>query len=279
MAKVLKSGKVIVGTLMGLLILASAVLYGIGQKEITQSYPDVAVEQLAIPTGADAIARGRHIATIWSCTKCHGDDLGGRVLTRDPLIGQVPFMAAIAAGNLTAGNGGIGSSYADTDWVRAIRHGVMPDGRVEAYMYGYYWTMNDQDLGDLIAYIKQASPVDSQLPESSYGPVFPVFAALGVFKPEAEVIDHAAVRPSDAAPGVTAEYGQYLSVLCTSCHPTIVSELRGWNRADFVQTFHTGILPGGKSFGTTMSSRTFTELDDTELNALWLYFSDGNSSK
>ena len=270
---------IVLGGLIVLLLLSAVVLYLIGTREITQTYPNIEVGKINIPSGPDAVAHGKHIATTWSCTKCHGEDLSGRVLTRDPLIGQIPFMAAISASNLTAGKGGIGASYTDTDWVRAIRHGVMPDGQTEVYMYGYYSTMDDQDLGDLIAYLKDIAPVDSQSPRSSYGPLFPVLAATGVFKPEAEVIDHRASRPADPTTGISREYGKYLSVLCTACHPNVASELRNWSHDDFTATFHTGVLPNGKSFGSTMSSKTFTELNDTELNALWLYFEGPDPSK
>jgi len=37
-------------------------------------------------------------------------------------------------------------------------------------------------------------------------------------------------------------------------------------------SIHTGVLPNGRRFGPTMSSKTFSELNDMELAALWLYF-------
>lgn len=38
----------------------------------------------------------------------------------------MPF-ARVAATNLTRGRGGVGAAYTDLDWVRSIRHGVLPD--------------------------------------------------------------------------------------------------------------------------------------------------------
>ncbi|HEY6985524.1 MAG TPA: hypothetical protein VH375_05545, partial [Rhodanobacteraceae bacterium] len=35
---------------------------------------------LAIPTDADAVARGEHIAITRGCTDCHAADFGGRVV-------------------------------------------------------------------------------------------------------------------------------------------------------------------------------------------------------
>lgn len=125
----------------------------------------------------EAIARGRHVSVIWACTKCHGKYLSGRLLTNDPIEGTIPTYGSIPAPNLTSGNGGIGRSYTETDWVRAIRHGVMPEGRGEFLMIDYS-TMSDQDLGDLIAYLKQIPPVDANYPEMDYGPIVPVVSNL-----------------------------------------------------------------------------------------------------
>ena len=280
MKRFIRCSGILVGGFFALVVLAGLSLYVIGTRELARTFQNIPIEHVSIPSRQDAIVRGRHIAIIWSCTKCHGDDLSGRVLTRDPLIGQVPLLASISASNLTAGRGGVGSSYTNVDWVRAIRHGIMPDGeRAEVYMYGYFSTMSDQDLGDLIAYLKQLPPIDSELPRTSYGPIFPIFPAMGLFKPEAESIVQGAPRPPDPSPGANREYGKYLSVLCAACHPILNNELRGWNRDDFLHTFQTGRLPNGSSFGTTMSSETFTELNDVELSALWLYFEGTTSSK
>jgi len=194
------------------------------------------------------------------------------MITNDPLSGMVPLLGTISAPNLTSGKGGIATSYTDTDWVRAIRHGVMPEGSGEVFMFDYS-TMSDQDLGDLIAYLKQIPPVESNYPEMRYGPIVPVVSNIGLLMPAAERIDHGAARPADPAPGATAEYGGYLSVICTGCHGNSIGNMvKAWKREDFIRTFDTGVLPDGRQFGSTMSSDTFRELNDIELDALWLYF-------
>jgi hypothetical protein len=48
--------------------------------------------------------------------------------------------------------------------------------------------------------------------------------------------------------------------------------VKKWKQEEFIHTFQTGVLSDGKQFGPTMSSSTFREMTDTELNALWLYF-------
>jgi mono/diheme cytochrome c family protein len=263
---------IVLGGLFVLPVLAGLVLYPIGMKKLNQTYPNIAVETVNIPRDADAVARGKHVAMIWACTRCHGEDLSGTMITNDPLSGMVPLLGTISAPNLTSGKGGVASTYTDTDWVRAIRHGVMRDGGVEALMFDYS-TMSDQDLGDLIAYLKQISPVDTNYPEMSDGPVLPIVAAAGLFPPAADKIDHDGPRPVDPTPGARVEYGEYLSAVCTACHGNLIgSVVKNWKQDEFIHTFQTGVLPDGKPFGPTMSSNIFREMTNTELNALWLYF-------
>jgi cytochrome c553 len=241
-------------------------------KKLSRTYPNIRVETINIPTDLDAVARGRHIATIWACTRCHGEDLSGAMITNDPLAGIVPLLGTIPASNLTSGKGGIATSYSDVDWIRAIRHGIKPDGHVEALMYDYS-RMSDRDLGDLIAYLKQMPPVDTDYPKMDYGPMVPLFSEVGLLTPAAEKIDHGAPRPVDPAPGASVEYGGYLSAICTACHGNNIGyAITNWAQEEFIHTFQTGVLPAGKQFGPTMSSNTFREMTDMELTALWLYF-------
>jgi cytochrome c553 len=272
MKRFIKWTSIVLGGLFVLPALTGLVLYPIGTNKLSQTYPNLVVETVNIPTDSDAVARGRHIATIWACTRCHGEDLSGAMITNDPLSGIVPIMGTIPAPNLTSGKGGIATSYTDTDWVRVIRHGVMPEGRGEVLMFDYS-TMNDQDLGDLIAYLKQIPPVDTNYPEMRYGPLVPIVSEVGLLPPAAKQIDHGAPRPADPMPGATVEYGGYLSTICTACHGNgIGNVVKKWKQEEFIRTFNTGVLSNGRKFGPTMSSKTFRELTDMELDALWLYF-------
>lgn len=272
MKRFIKWTGIVLGGLFVLPPLTGLVLYPIGANKLNQTYPNIVVETVNIPTDSDAVARGRHIATIWACTRCHGEDLSGAMITNDPLSGIVPIMGTISAPNLTSGKGGIATSYTDTDWVRAIRHGVMPEGRGEVLMFDYS-TMSDQDLGDLIAYLKQIPPVDTNYPEMRYGPLVPIVSEVGLFTPAVEQIDHGAPRPADPTSGATVEYGGYLSAICTGCHGNgIGNVVKKWKQEEFIRTFNTGVLSNGRKFGPTMSSETFRELTDMELDALWLYF-------
>jgi len=274
MKKILKRTGIFLGGLIALILLASLVLYPIGMKKLKRVYRNIPVEMVSIPTDSNAVTRGKHVAIIWACTNCHGDNLGGTIMKHDPLGGNFSTLAAIPASNLTSGKGGISQSYSNTDWVRAIRHGVKPNGQVEVFMYNYS-SMSDRDLGDLIAYLKQIPPVDSDYPRKKYGPLIPIAPAIGMFTPVAELIDHSAPRLADPVPGVTIEYGKYISTLCVQCHGNgIDKKVKKWKQEDFIRTLHTGVLPDGKQFGPTMSSKTFREMNDMELSALWLYLRD-----
>lgn len=264
MKKFLKGCTVVFGAGIGLILLAGLVLYAIGMQTLTKSYPNIPVDAINIPADAAAIARGEHIAVTWSCTYCHGDDLSGK------LVEDNSFMGTIPAANLTPGEGGIGESYTDTDWIRAIRHGIKLDGRGEIMM-GSYYTMNDQDLGDLIAYLKQIPPVDSSLPTMRIGTILPLAPAIGYLVPAAEQIDHNAPRPADLVPGATVEYGSYLSAICMGCHSSnLSSKFEGWSQEEFIHMMQTGVLPNGEQLGTGMP--LYSEMNETELTALWLYF-------
>ncbi len=182
MKKILKWVAIVLGGLTVLMLLVGVALYPSGVEKLTRSYPNIAVSKVEIPANPGAIVKGKQIAISTKCTECHGEDLSGRLLTNDPVLGTIP------ASNLTSGNGGIARSYTDSDWIRAIRYGVKPDGKVINFMFDYS-KMNDHDLGDLIAYLKQISPVDEVYPDMHFGLVTPIVPALGFFPPAAERFD------------------------------------------------------------------------------------------
>jgi len=274
--KIFKWIIIVFAGLIGLSALSALVLYSMGMKKLTQSFPHTQVETIDMPVDGDALARGRHIAIIWACTRCHGDDLSGTLITKDPLSGVVPLIGTIVAPNLTSGKGGIAPSYSDMDWVRAIRFGIMPEGRSEVLMFDYS-TLSDQDLGNLIAYIKQVQPVDTNNVETRYGLIVPIVSNFGLLTPSAVRTDHSLSRSINVEPSASVEYGEYLAPICTACHGGVVSNmLKNWKKDEFVSTLKNGVMQDGKRFGSTMSSDTFRGMTDMELNALWLYFTRRN---
>ena len=230
--KVLRWVGIGLGGLLGVVVIAAVVLYVLGGSRLNKTH-DIQVEAVAVPTDEEAIARGRHFAeAVTVCQGCHGDNLEG-----DLLFG-VTGIASVYASNLTSGQGGIGVTYSDTDYVRAIRHGVNPEGRGLMIMHSdIFHNISEEDLGAIIAYIKSVPPVDNEIPGSSVAPLGRILVALGLFDDEAlplipaEVIDHDAPFTRMPAQGATPEYGQYLMsiTLCNMCHG---SDLKGGRSSD-----------------------------------------------
>ncbi|HXD09529.1 MAG TPA: hypothetical protein VN653_05665 [Anaerolineales bacterium] len=122
--KIFKWIGIVLGSLIGLLVLAFVVLYSIGSVKWNKFHGkyDVPVETITVPTDQASIARGEHVAVTHMCGDCHTDTLSGR-------SDSAPGLITLTIPNLTAGAGGVGATNSDEDWVRAIRHGVGYDGR------------------------------------------------------------------------------------------------------------------------------------------------------
>jgi len=285
--KALKWVGIILGGLVGLVLIAAMVLYAIGSSKLNRTY-SYSVEGVTVPTDAESIAHGEHIVQTRFCADCHGEDLSGTLLVDEgPLYVPAP--------NLTAGAGGVGATFTDKDWAMALRYGVGPDGRGLAIMPSEVFThLSDEDLGALIAYLKQIEPVDNEFGERKLDPSAVLFVGAGMFQTAPELIDHEAAH-SNVAAGPTAEYGAYLaqSAGCTLCHGenlagaalpgadpgtppspnlTPAGDLGSWSEADFVTAIRTGVTPEGTGLNPDeMLWKTFANFSDDELAALWAY--------
>ena len=291
--KIFKWIGIVLGSIIGLLVLAFVVLYITGSVEwnrVREKNYDVPVETITIPTDQASIARGEHIATIRMCRYCHTESLSGHA-------DVVPGLITLSFPNLSPGAGGVGATNTDADWVRAIRHGVGHDGRGLILMPSRVWYyLSDEDLGALIAYLKSLPPVNNELPTTDLGTVGRVMVPLGQLPPEAfvpdvTVIDHDAPRPVAPELGVTVEYGEYLARTCALCHgsnfngqtiseggpkylaPNLTpgGELRAWSEEDFMTTLQTGVTPSGHKLTEKMPWKYFGQMTDDELKAVWLY--------
>src|SRR6266498_1917666 len=98
--KILKWMVIVLGSQIGLLLLAFAVLYIIGSAKWNRIHGtyDVPVETITIPTDQASIARGGHIAAIRMCKHCHTEALSGQ-------SDSVPAMVTLSVPNLTSGAG------------------------------------------------------------------------------------------------------------------------------------------------------------------------------
>ena len=279
---------IVIGSLLGLIVLIFLGLALKGNSMLNKTY-DVKVENIPIPTDDAAIARGEHWIMA-ECIGCHGDDLSG-----GPFF-EAPF-ATVNAKNLTTGKGGIGTEFTDEDWVRAFRYGVGPDGSSVLIMPSHAFRFfSDADLGDIIAYLKVAPPVDKELSEPNFNILGKALLGAGVFGESvvvAEAINNNAIDPSYPPAGVTPEYGQYLIDVsgCRDCHgaelsggksadpaaipaPNLTSggELIAWNEDDFIKAIRTGLTPTDRQLDPAqMPWEHFKNFSDDELKAIWVY--------
>ncbi len=286
--KILKWVGIVLGGLIGIIVIAAVVLYFVGSAKVNKRY-DIQVAAVTVPTSEQAIERGRHfVEAIGLCMECHTNNLGGEIMGDDPMFGT------LVARNLTSGQGGIAGTFTDLDYVRAIRHGIGQDGKALVIMPSEFFNaISDADLGAIIAYLKTLPPVDNELSDTSLGPLGRLLALVDGSLIPATLIDHDAPRPAEPQIGVTKAYGEYLAFTCSLCHGESLSggsvpvddpnaplapnltpggALGRWTDAQFVSTLRTGTTPSGKQLDSEfMPWKTFRNMTDDELMAVWLY--------
>jgi mono/diheme cytochrome c family protein len=243
---------------------------------------------VTIPTDAAAIERGAHLVlSVGTCATCHDDDLGGKVYAEMGPVGVV------AGRNLTRGRGGIGGTFTDADWVRAIRYGVRHDGTTLIMMPSEVYTrFTDADLGAIIAYAKQVPPVDREVPDSHFGALGRLLLAAGKMRILTAPKTFPRGTAATAEPEVSAGYGRYLADTsgCHGCHGfglsggkvagpddlPLASNLTPagigtWSEGDFFRAIRDGRKPDGSAINEFMPWRSYAKMSDEELRALWLY--------
>jgi len=154
--------------------LAWASVLWVSDRRLNQRV-DVPREKIDVPTDITSIQRGQHLASaVAACVDCHGPNLAGKIFVDDPAL------ARIVSPNLTRGQGGIGSTFADADFVRAIRHGVDPNGRVLLLMPSdNYNTFSDADLGAIIGYVRSLPAIETALPVNEIRGIGRIVVAIG----------------------------------------------------------------------------------------------------
>lgn len=279
-------GYAVVGLVL-VLVIAGAVVYGVSSSKLKKTY-SVSVRPVAIPADAAALERGRHITQTRGCMECHGADFGGAKVIEDGAMGR------LYGANLTRGTGGRVADFRDEDWVRAIRHGVAPDGRGLFLMPSEeYAHFSDEDLGAVIAFVKSVPPVNRARVPIQLGPVSRVLLAAGKMKLAAETIDHAHLQPASVTAAVTVEYGRYIAAGCVGCHgpnysggkidigppdwppaanltPHASGRLAKWTEADFLAALRTMKRPDGTALNPVMP-KAFGQMNDVELKALFMF--------
>jgi mono/diheme cytochrome c family protein len=262
--------------LVGLVIVAYAVLYVLSERVLRRTY-DKPTIALSIPRDPASIVEGRRLATIRGCFGgCHGKEAQGAVMFDQPMIGR------IVAPNLTAAV----RKFSDAELAAIIRNGVRPDGRSLLVMPSEVFVgLTDEDLGRTIAFLKTLPEVAGPNPGISPGPIGRLSLVVGKFKTVAQLI--AETVPPPEATNAEAKYGRYLArTICAECHGTA---LRGDSNPDFTSPdlrmvaayspeafatlLRTGIAIGGRDVGvmSTQARNNLSRLTDPEIAALYSY--------
>ena len=281
------TGRAAAGLLVLIVILAG-VVYVASERKLRTRY-DTTVDSVHVPTDSASIARGEHLVrNVIDCTICHGDDLGGAVYSSSAMLGT------IAGPNLTRGKGGVGHDYTDADYLRAIRRGVRRDGTSLIVMPSEVFThISQEDMGAVLAFLRQAPPVDREVPKSGFGPLGRALLAAGKMNILVAGKTPRLTPPQSVSRDTTPAYGKYLADIsgCHGCHGFGLSGGRvagppdlppasnltpagigQWTEADLVRALREGKRPDGSTLDEFMPWKVFRGMTDAEIHALWLYF-------
>jgi hypothetical protein len=154
------------------------------------------------------------------------------------------------------------------------------------------WLPQD-DVVAIVSYLRTVPPVDREnkaIVVRTLGKILDRQDKL-IFD-VARRIDHTKAE-TPPAPAPTAEYGAFLSRLCTGCHgdhlsggplpgapssiPTPLnltpdaSGLKDWSFDDFDRLMRTGVRKNGKQLDPFMPLECLRNFDDVEMHALWAY--------
>ena len=288
MKSVIKWAGIVLGGIVGLVLIIGAVLYGLGQSRLTKTY-QVEPGQVHFPDDAESLEEGKRIFQYRGCEACHGEELEGLVYLDNPAIGQV------ITPNLTKGAGGIGNERSDIDLVRAVKHGLGPDGTPLLFMPSTeFYFLSDQDLGRVLAYIR-SMPATNNQPEpsqlSTSGFVVMNLTQEITFLP-AELIPHNEEAPNPPEPGLSVEYGEYLALSCPVCHGLTFSggeipgfppewpatgnltpgrggRLPSWGVEGFIEIIRYGEKHGRAIHPDYMPWTSYRHMSDPELQAVY----------
>lgn len=305
--KVLLKG---IGVLLVLIVAFGLFIQLSYQQDFSEEYP--VNEDLKVETTAARIAHGEYLAYGPAhCATCHvpvdkiaaveaGEKvamIGGGELTLPPGILRAP--------NLTPDpETGIGN-LSDGELYRMLRYNIMHDGTTTIELMPFS-TMSDEDIYSIIAYLRSQEPVHHEVAASDW-----TFLGKALKRFVIKPIDDGKSEHPPIQKGANIAYGKYLAesvANCRGCHterdlksgaftgPEYAGglhfdpspETQGWafNTPNLTPCEKTGIMKGwskeafmqrirnGRTqAGSPMPWGTFSRMDSTDLEALWLFLS------
>lgn len=164
------------------------------------------------------IERGRYLAIAADCKGCHTDPVRGRPFAGGRPI-ETPFGMVVAANITPDRETGIGD-WSDSDFDRALREGIMPDGTrlYPAMPYPYYTRMSREDVRAIHAYLNTIAPAHHEVHSNQLPFPFNIRSLMRLW--DALYFEPGEYKP---APGKSAAWnrGGYLvegAGHCAACH-------------------------------------------------------------
>ncbi|MBB3211644.1 mono/diheme cytochrome c family protein [Herbaspirillum sp. Sphag1AN] len=245
---------------VALFVLALIVLLGLMQWRSAQRNSTVAdtalldqVTQYDLAHGGskDTVQRGKYLAQAADCIACHsvqgGKDFAGGLRMATPF-------GVIVSSNITPDKEhGIGS-WSEEEFIRAIKQGVAPHGKLlyPAMPYNLYAVISDQDIKDIFAYLKSIPPVPEAAPPTQLP--FPFNIRQLMFGWNLLFFNPSPFKP-DSAKSVQWNRGAYLVDgvgHCAACHSgknllganndyLLGNDLEGWHAPELSGNTYLGI--------------------------------------
>jgi mono/diheme cytochrome c family protein len=189
---------------------------------------DVPSPELHATKDPESIARGEYLVFGPAhCVECHTANVeeydayyaGG---PRPALTGGFKFvlgpLGSVYSKNITPDpETGIGR-YSDPQVARMLRHSVRPDGKASISEFMPFSNMSDQDIVDILSFLRSQPPVRKEVPLNewtTFGKVIKTFAPVA--QPRLDGTPARIPPPSEA----TSARGEYLArgvANCAGCH-------------------------------------------------------------
>lgn len=232
------------------------------------------VSTLKASTDTGAVARGKRVAVLNGCQNCHGQALEGNLFHDDPKLmrAYAPNLSLLLA------------KGSDAAFDGAIRHGVGLDGRRLWIMpAGAYKHLSDQEVGDLMAYLRTLKPTGERQPRMGFGPIARVGVLIGKLHSEPDAVrDAGDLKLADLGPQHAT--GRDLARGCIECHgqnldgrgpmPTANLDIvASYDPADFERLLRTGVAAGNRKVGlmSEVAPVRFNILSSAEIASLQGY--------
>lgn len=198
-------------------------------------------------------------------------------------------------GTLTGPNitsAGMLAVYSDGELARLLRHGVKKDGRSAVFMpaQDFCW-LPDSEISAILSFLRSMPSVTKENGPLDLGTLAKILDRAGLVTIDVARRVQSLPPEIGPAPAPTAEYGRYLTRICTGCHgdhlsggkipgapPSLptpsnltphATGLQGFTFEDWERLLDQGVKKNGQKLDPFMPFEAFRKLDATERRALF----------